>query len=205
VKKYKTYHPDQLSFREWRSLQSIARASYTQAMPYRSVAETDELVHWNDFATYYRSRIDPNFQAQERFGANRSFYRPRVVVATESNIPIGFALSTSTTSSASNAGQLLRRFLGGSLCVQELVVHPEYQNHGVAKQLGRTTLQHALPSRPVLTYTYPEEFPGSVKKLEELGFCAVNVRQARIFGEASDPTSQVLMEAPLPLAVINNL
>src|SRR3990167_2468552 len=205
----KLYRPEQLDSDGWRQLQALDRDSIASTLD-RSQEEVDTLVDWGDPARYYTSHIDPNSEVGRRYYANQVYTRPRVAVATQANELIGFAYSAHNVSggglpegphNTSAKAELIRlskrlSIVKNYLWIREIVVRPEYQRQGAAKQLGRTLLKDAIPFQPVATYIWPDEIDFLQSSLERLGFTITGEQPVKVFGEDKDPIRQVRLQAP---------
>jgi len=203
----KLYRPSELDRHEWRQLQSIERDAFGSALD-RTQDEIDTLVEWNDPGRFYTSHQDPNTEVGRRYNPDQSYAKPRVAVATEDSEPIGFAYSAHNVSGSSEQIRLAKRLsiVKNHLWLREIVVKPDHQRQGVAKDLGRTLLKDAIGFQPVAGYIWPDEDPGFLQStLEKLGFSSTGERQVQVFGENSDPVRQVRMQAPSVRSVLRNL
>lgn len=190
------YRPAQLDSIDWRQLQAIERDAYTSTLD-RAQAEIDNLVEWHDLAHFIMSHLDPNTEVGKRYNSNQSYTHPRVAVATEYRQPVGFAYSSHNASGATERDRLVKRLTIAKnyLWLREIIVKPDHQRQGVAKQLGRTLLKDAMLFQPVAAYVWPEEIDFLQGMLEGLGFAATGEQQVKVFGEGSQPIKQVRMQA----------
>jgi len=194
----KLYDPRNLDQEDWRQLQTMARAAFGQALD-RTPDEIDALIEWDDPGRYYRSHRDPNYEVGHRFNGDQSFSNQRVAIAMELNEPVGFAYSANNVSGETEEIRAHKRLsiVKNYLWLREFVVTPGYdlQRKGIATQMGRRLLWHAIPIQPVSAYIWPDEIPFIQDRLEALGFEQTGEEPIKIYGEDSEPVKQVRMQA----------
>jgi len=94
-----------------------------------------------------------------------------------------------------------------SLVVRDIVVHPEYWNDKVAKDIGRELLRDGFRIQPVDFYWWPDVQPSLLVKLL-LGWMRPvpgDERPVKIFGDNSQPVRQVHMQGKTVMGVRHNL
>jgi ribosomal protein S18 acetylase RimI-like enzyme len=204
----KLYNPADLDQDEWRQLQGVERDAFANTLVDRSPDEVDALVEWDNPDLFYASHIDPNGEVGKRYYQNQSHTKPRVAVATEGGELVGFAYSTHNVSGETEREQRIKRLsiVKNYLWLREIAVKPENQRQGVAKKLGETLLKDAISLQPVAAYVWPDEDHGYMQgTLERLGFSATGEQPVKVFGESSEPTKQVRMQAPSARNVLKRL
>ncbi len=224
----KTYHPLEIDSEQWRDLQNLQRQASKNVID-RPPEDIDYLVKWNDFNAFYESHIDPNQEVGKQYRPDQSYSNPRVAIATQSNELIGWAYSADNVSwRIRKKFHLPENLLGVDLkfidrkeeaykyasedrrylWLREFAVKPNFQDQGVAKQLGRILLKQALPNQPVTAYVWPDEIYFLPEVLMRLGFKYTdlkNIKNVKLFGEDKPATQQMRMQAPSICAVLNKL
>jgi len=224
----RTYQPLEIDAEEWRDLQELQRQASMNVID-RPPEEIDYLVKWDDFSSFYESHIDPNQAVGKRYRDNQSYKHPVVAIATESKELLGWAYTANNVSwSIRNKLHLPKNLLGIDLqfidrkeeaykyqnvdkkyfWLREFAVKPDYQNQGIAKQLGRILLTQAQPDQPVTAYVWPDEIHFLPEVLLELGFKytdSTNPRKVKLFGEDKPTTDQFRMQAPSVSSVLEKL
>lgn len=204
----KLYDPRDLSQQEWQQLQAMARAAYGQTLD-RTDDEIDALVEWDDPGRYFRSHRDPNYEVGRRFNDDQSFSHQRVVIAMDLNEPVGFAYSAHNVSGETEELRARKRLsiVKNYLWLREFVVTPGYdlQRKGIATQMGRRLLWHAIPLQPVSAYIWPDEIPFLQGKLASLGFEQTGEEPVELYGDGSEPVRQVRMQARTAYGVLRKL
>jgi len=200
---------------EWLMLQTLMRDAYHHGFeisgkyyaPNVTPGQIDVLVGWGEPARFRESRIDPNIEVGKRFRAGNTFTHPRLVVAMEGDTPVGFMTAANNTSGASERERMLKRLsiVKNYLWIRDVVVHPDHQGQGLARQMGRVLLENAFMRQPVSTYIWPGIMPYMQGKLESIGFERTGSEEVRIFGHRSLPVTQARMEAPSVKAVMRKL
>jgi hypothetical protein len=206
----KLYDPRDLDQESWLQLQTMARAAYAHMLQSRSQEEIDALVGWDDPARYYRSHRDPNYEVGRRFKDNQAYSHQRVAIALDLHEPVGFAYSAHNVSGETDQIRARKRLtiVHNYLWLREFVVTPQYdlQRTGIATQMGRKLLRHAIPMQPVSTYIWPGEIPFLQGKLESLGFEQTGEAvPVELYGAASEPVDQVRMQANTAIGVLLKL
>ena len=203
----KVYDPREFDKTDWRQLQTIARNGYAAVLPGRAQTEIDELVAWEDPERFAESHRDPNTEVGRQFNADQSFSHPRVAVATYLREAVGFAYSAHNVSGTTEQERHKKRLtiVKNYLWLREVAVAPWQQREGVAKQLGRRLLWHAIPIQPVSTYIWPDELPFLRDRLEAVGFQDTGESPVQIYGEGSEPVVQVRMQAATAFGVLHRL
>lgn len=200
------YDAAELDRDEWQRLHTLQRDAFSSTLD-RSQAEIDTLVGWNEPSDFYVSHINPNAEVGGRFAAGQSYFRPRVAVAAECGEPVGFAYSAHNVSGSTEHERFFKRLslVKNYLWLREIAVKPDFQNMGVAKDLGRALLKDAIFLQPPTAYVWPDEAGVVHSALERLGFAPTDEQQVQIFGENSSPVRQVRLQAPSVRSVLQNL
>jgi len=204
----RVYAAPDLNQEQWRELQGISREAFSTTLNNtRTPAEIDTLIAWDDPAAFYASHVDPNSQVGKRFNADQSYSEPRVAVATEAHQPVGFAYSANNVSGASETIRRAKELsvVKNYLWLREVAVMRDFQEQGIARELGRALLKSAKPLQPLATYIWPDEIGFLQAKLERVGFVVTGEEEAAVFGEASTPTRQIRMQARSARALLNRL
>ena len=228
------FNPTEFNRDEWRQLQEIERDAYglelvgTEARdadgePFAVTQEhVDELVGWNYPVDYFDSHIEPNNEVGRRYNANQEYTKPRVAVAMDDGVFIGFGQTAHNvsgggppqgphdTSFKAEAGREIRRLsiIKNHLWVRDIVVHPEYWNDKVAKDIGRELLRDGFRIQPVDFYWWPDVQPEFIgEALARAGMRPVpgDERPVKIFGDNSQPVRQVHMQGKTVMGVRHNL
>lgn len=203
----KIYDAAALSCDEWRDLQGISREAFANTLKNRSQAEIDALVEWDSPELFCESHIDPNSQVGKRYNAHQSYAKPRVAVATNAGEAVGFAFSAHNVSGATERERSLKRLsvVKNYLWLREIAVKPAFQMRGIARELGRSLLKDAVPLQPPTTYVWPDEAGFIYESLKQLGFKYTGEQNVSLFGEGSDLTRQVRMQASSAYSVLRCL
>lgn len=202
----KLHESFQLDQDEWRQLQSIQREAFLNMLD-RSQDEIDYLVQWDDPRRFYDSHYNPNREVGGKFNEGQSYTVPRVAVATENNEPVGFAYSAHNVSGSTMMQRTIKRLtiVKNYLWLREVAVLPDYQRHGVAKDLGRKLLRDAIAHQPVAAYVWPGEIPYLPGVLHGYGFRPTGERQIKLYGEDRPSIKQVRMQAQSAREVLQRI
>ncbi len=202
----KIYNAADLDRDEWRQLQTIQRDSFSSSLD-RTQAEVDALVGWSEPAEFYASHADPNSEIGNRYNANQSYSKPRVAVATEASEPVGFAYSAHNVSGATGRDRPVKRLsvVKNYLWLREVAVKPDFQNQGIAKELGKTILKDAISLQPPTAYVWPDEIGFLQGALEKLGFASTGEQDVKVFGEDNTPIRQVRLQAQSARSVLSKM
>ncbi|HSX47832.1 MAG TPA: GNAT family N-acetyltransferase [Patescibacteria group bacterium] len=187
-------HPaDRISRENWLIFQSLQREAFEQTLPSRTQVELDHLVHLNEPDRFVRSHIDPNSEVGKNFNSNQNFYSPKVAVAFEGDIPVGFAYVTLNVSGQSKIIRLSKKYgtEHNYLWFREIAVRPEYQRQHVALKMARALLSGYDDERKLSAYVWPDEISFLAETLNELELSPTGENQVNIFGQDSDPIRQV--------------
>ncbi len=201
----KIYNAATLEDTEWRELQGIQRQAFWEGLDL-DLDSVDTLVDWNNPERFVASHLDPNAEVGQRFNSNQAYTRPKVAVATEAGEPIGFAYSAHNVSGSTELQRTVKRLTVAKnyLWLREIAVQPKYFRHGIAMQLGKKLLRHAIPLQPVAAYVWPELTPFMQPTLERIGLVATDEQDVHPFGEDSEAVKQVRMQARSVRTVLKN-
>ena len=162
---------------------------------------------FHDPDRFIASHIDPNTEVGRRYNYNQEFTHPRVAIATKGDEIIGCMYTAHNVSGSSEQTRLLKRLsvVKNYLWVREVAVRPEYQIKGIAKRLGRASLEDAIGIQPVAAYIWPDEIDFLQGTLERYGFLPTGEQCVEVFGENSKPIKQIRMQAPTVRSVLRKL
>lgn len=178
---------------DWYELQHISRDAFNNDLD-RPANEIDTLVSWNDRERYYQSHTNPNSEVGEAFNAGQEYRYPKVAVARETGLTVGFAYSAHNVSGPNEMIRDFKRLsiVKNYLWLREVVVHPDYRGQNIALGLCKALLsdETTIPAQPVSTYIWPSEMPNLQPRLEGLGFKEKGTQNVNIFG----PTSSIVQK-----------
>jgi GNAT superfamily N-acetyltransferase len=202
----KLHNPYDLDSGEWHELQAISREGF-QATLGRSQEEVDYLVQWNDPTRFYLSHMDPAVEAGKRFNPNQSYSQLRVAIAYDGADKVGFAYSAHNTSGATEQIRQAKRLsiAKNYLWFREIAVRPDLHRQGIARKMGLTLLEDAIPFQPVAAYVWPEVVPFLPEALSKLGFNKTAEKDINLFGQDKAQVTQARYKARFALGVLSKL
>lgn len=192
----------------WVEAQLLQRDAFSHTLEGNNKEDIAQLVGLSDPHRFIASHRDPNIEVGNRFTDNQEFNRPRVAIAKKGEDLVGFAYSADNISGTTLQRAVKRNFVTKNyLWLREFVVHPDYQQKGIAKRMGKLILEDANVKQPVTAYIWPEvkgtDFLEGV--LSDLGFIRTGSRDVKIFGLNRPPIKQVRMQATTVGSVLKKL
>ena len=200
------YSPDEVPVDDWDNLQIVFRDSFQHALPHRTIAEIDTLSRWDDPAAFIASREYPNRQVGEVFNPLQEFLKPRIAIARADEEIVGYGYAADNIS-GDPVARRVKRLIDQKryFWLREIVVHPEVQGEGIARDIARTLLADARSKQRPTAYIWPDEIDSMGPRLVGLGFEATGQQMVNVFGEGSAPVRQVRMQATSVAHVLENL
>ncbi|HEY5268457.1 MAG TPA: hypothetical protein VII94_05000 [Candidatus Saccharimonadales bacterium] len=199
--------PSELGRADWKEMQDIAGEAFMSSLE-KSKSEIDYLIGADLPGRYASSHYDPNTEVGKKFNDNQSFTKPTVARVLFNGKLAGWGYSANNVSGSNEAIRTAKRLsiVKNYLWLREIVVKPEHQKLGIAKDIGRSLLEDAMDLQPVTIYAWPEEDPNFIGQwLDKLGFVPTGDISVKLFGKNSEPTKQVRMLAPSVKSVLARL
>lgn len=199
-----------LGYEEWHRIHGFVRDTFqAELQGDRTPFEIDQLVGWYDPNRYVETHQDPNERVGNEYNDNQEYRDAHVVLARAGSDLVGYgSVANNVSGSSPNVMELkyasvLKRYAW----IHEIVVHPDYRRKGLATEIGRRLLTGPSISRlqPVSTYIWPDVLPHLQDMLEPLGFTSTDEQMRQLFGEGTDSTVQLRMQAPSVHGVIKNM
>ncbi|MBI2009099.1 GNAT family N-acetyltransferase [Candidatus Saccharibacteria bacterium] len=183
--------PGALGYDEWHQVQMLMREAFSSVDIPRTQSEIDFFVHWEDPASFRRSRIDPY---AGDFSPGQSFARPRVIRAFDKEDLVGYLYAADNTS-GNIARRLMKMYIPHLIqkkyvWLREIAVHPDYRRQHIGNMLGYLALQDRHPAQSISAYVWREN-EAAISFVEAMGLEETGSKTVNVFGRTNNPAEQV--------------